>query len=168
LEISVIPKNDRQEDVNEIVMQLGQKVGVNLKKEDISRSHRLPTRVNMNRERATFPPAIIVKFTSRDVRARKVLKDVTSRSGYYEENKIFINKSLTQRNKELFKDCLKVKKDKGFKFLWTNGGKIFMRKDHSEGSRVIQITNANALRKLGEEMSHAQVVLPQCNELPQV
>ena len=31
-------------------------------------------------------------------------------------------------NEELLKDCLKVKKDKGFKFLWTNGGKVFMRK----------------------------------------
>ena len=88
--------------------------------------------------------------------------------GYYEEYKIFINDSLIKRNKELFKDCLKVKKDKGFKFLWTNGGKIFMRKDHSEGSRVIQMTNANAFRKLREEMYYARVVLPECNELPQV
>ena len=62
-----LPKNDTQEDVNKIVMHFGQKIGVNLTKEDIITSHRLPTRVNMNRERATFPPAIIVKFTSRDV-----------------------------------------------------------------------------------------------------
>ena len=43
-----------------------------------------------------------------------------------------------------------------------------MRKDHSESSRVIEMTNANALRKLREEMSYARVVLPECNELPQV
>ena len=91
-----------------------------------------------------------MKFTSHDVReklyrARKALKDITSYDlGHSEDNRISINESLTQSNKELFKDCLKVKKDKGFKFLWTNGGKIFMRKDQHEGSKVIQITNAKA------------------------
>ena len=55
---------------------------------------------------------------------------------------------------------IQVKKDKGFKFLWTNGGKILRRKDQHEGSKVIQITNAKALRKIDEEMSYAQVMLP--------
>lgn len=168
LEIRGIPKSssDTREDTNEIVVELGRKVGVDLKKEDISTTHRLPSKVKANGERALFPPAIIVKFTSRNVReklyrTRKILKDITSQDlGYSEENRIFINESLTQSNKELFKDCLKVKKDKGFKFLWTNGGKIFMRKDQHEGSKVIQITNAKALRKIGEEMSYAQVMLP--------
>ena len=165
LEIRGIPKSGAWEDTNEIIVQLGQKIGVDLKKEDISTSHRLPTKVKADGERFMVPPAIIVKFVSRDVReqiyrARKVLKDLTSQDlGYSEENRIFINESLTQSNKELFRDCLKVKKEKGFKFLWTNGGKIFMRKDQSEGSKVIQITNANAIRKIGEEMSYAQVTM---------
>lgn len=73
---------------------------------------------------------------------------------------MFINKSLTHSNNELSKDCLKVKKDKGFKFLWTIGGKIFMRKDQHEGSKVIQITNAKALRKIGEQMFYTQVMIP--------
>ena len=94
-------------------------------------------------------------------RATKALKDITLQDfGFSEENRIFINESLTQCNKELFKDCLKVKKDKGFKFLWTNGGKIFMRKDQHEGSKVIQITKAKALRKIGEEISYTQVTIP--------
>lgn len=73
---------------------------------------------------------------------------------------MFINKSLTHSNNELSKDCLEVKKDKGFKFLWTIGGKIFMRKDQHEGSKVIQITNAKALRKIGEQMFYTQVMIP--------
>ena len=119
-----------------------------------------------NGERASFPPAIIVKFTSRDIReklyrARKVLKVITSQDlGFSEENRIFINESDTQSNKELFKDCLKVKKDKGFKFSWTSEGKIFTRKDKHEGSKVTQITNAKALRKIGEETAYAQVMIP--------
>ena len=167
LEIRGIPKSSSviREDT-EIVVELGRKIGVDLNKEDISTSHRLPNKVKPNGDRALFPPAIIVKFTSRDVRenlyrARKALKDITSHDlGYSEDSRMFINESLTQSNKELFKDCLKVKKDNGFKFLWTNGGKIFVRKDQHEGSKVIQITNAKALRKIDEEMSYAQVMLP--------
>ena len=38
----------------------------------------------------------------------------------------------------LFKDCLKVKKDMEFKFIWTLNGNIFMRKD--KDSAVHHIT----------------------------
>ena len=85
LEIRGIPKisSDTREDTNEIVFELGQKIGVDLTKEDISTSHLPPSKVKANGERALFPPAIIVKFTSRDIcekvsRARKVSKDITS------------------------------------------------------------------------------------------
>lgn len=80
--------------------------------------------------------------------------------GYSKDNRILIDESLTQSNKEHFKDCLKVKKDKGVTFLWPSGGKIFRRKDQHEGSKVIQITNAKALCKIGEEMPYPQVMLP--------
>ena len=63
-------------------------------------------------------------------RATKRLKSVsTGDLGFSEAKKIYINESLTQKNKELFKDCLKFKKDHSYKFLWTNAGKIFLRRD---------------------------------------
>ena len=57
-----------------------ERLELTLKKEDISTNHRLPSKVKANGERALFPPAIIVKFKSRDVRekldrAKKVLKE---------------------------------------------------------------------------------------------
>ena len=135
LEIRGIPKNSSgmREDTNKIVVELGRKIGIELKKEDISTSHRLPSKVKANGERALFPPAIIVTFTSRDVReklyrARKVLKQDL---GFSKENRICINESLTQSNR-----------------------------DQHEGSKVIQITNAKAFWKRGEEMSYAQVMIP--------
>lgn len=79
---------------------------------------------------------------------------------FSEEDRIFINESLTQSNKEFFKDCLKIKKDEGFQFLWTSGGKIFMRKYQHEGSKVIQITDAKALHKIGEQMSYVVMIPP--------
>ena len=71
------------------------------------------------------PPAtcIIVKFTRREVkanfyRARKQPKDLTTQDfRYFEKNKIYLEESLTERNRMLFRDCLKVKKDMEFKFI---------------------------------------------------
>ena len=43
-------------------------------------------------------------------------------------------------------DCLKVKKDMEFKFIWTLNGKIFMRKD--KDSAVHHINNKEDLHKM--------------------
>ena len=89
-------------------------------------------------------------FARNLIEPRRSSRNITSQDlGFSKENRIFINESLTQSNKKLFKNCPEVKKDKGIKFLSTSGSKIFMRKDQHEGSRVI--------RKIGKEMSYAQV-----------
>lgn len=49
--------------------------------------------------------------------------------GFFVDKKIFINESLMFKNKELFKDCLKFKNDKSYKFLWINVGKIYLRRN---------------------------------------
>ena len=123
-----LPEESQEEDTNEIVLQLSQKMGIPLERKDISVSHRI-------RSRSSVDPAIIVKFVRREVRerlyrARKRLKSITTADfGFSVEKKIFINESLTPKNKELFKDCLRFKKDKSYKFLWTNAGKIFLRRN---------------------------------------
>lgn len=95
-----------------------------------------------------------------------------------------LKKSLNKLEQYLTRDCLEVQgipksssdtredineivvelgqreTNKGFKFLWTNGDNILISKDQREGSNVIQITNAKALRKIGKEMSYAQIIIP--------
>ena len=75
----------------------------------------IPVCQRMPQRQASGPPGIIVKFMWCDVkdnfyRARKQLKDLTTQDlGYSEKNKIYPAESLTERNRMLFKDCLKVK-----------------------------------------------------------
>ena len=134
LEIRGIPvaATPSEEQTNNIVNDVGKLLGVDITENDISVSHRMPQ--SQKHKGKPGPPAIIVKFARRDVkdnfyRARKQLKDLTTRDlGYSEKNKIYLAESLTERNRMLFKDCLKVKKDMEFKFIWTLNGKIFMRK----------------------------------------
>ena len=139
-----------EEQTNNIVKDVGKLLGVDITENDISVRHRMP--LSQERKGKPRPPAIIVKFTRRDVkdnfyRARKHLKDLTTQDlGYSEKNKIYLAESLSERNRMLFKDCLKVKKDLEFKFIWTLNGKIFMRKD--KDSPVHLIANKEDLQKM--------------------
>ena len=134
MEIRGIPvaATPSEEQTNNFVKDVGKLLGVDTTQNDISGGHRMPQ--SQKRKGKLGPPSIIVKFTRRDVkdnfyRARKHLKDLTTRDlGYSEKIKISLAESLTERNRMLFKDCLKVKKDMEFKFIWTLNGKIFMRK----------------------------------------
>ena len=103
-------------------------------------------------EKSKTHPKIIAKFVRRDVRekfyrARTKLKTFTTKDlDYSMENPIYINESLTEKNKELFRDCLKAKKDLNYSFIWTNYGKIYMRK--SASSESIHIKDKLTLQKI--------------------
>ena len=109
------------ENTNDIIQKLGSKIGVEI---DISVSHRLPAKTTGRN--TAMDPAIIIKFVRRDVRerfyrARKELKDLTTRDvGYTRvaDKKIFIVESLTQKNKILFNSCFRAKKDLNYRFIW--------------------------------------------------
>ena len=121
-----------------------------IKEDNISVSHWLPTS-SKYKGKAT-DPAIIVKFVRRDVKeryykGRKHLKDCTTRNlGFPGMKHIYINESLTERNKELFNECVKFKKDLKFLYIWTSNGKIYLRK--TQDSPVILVNNKDDLKKL--------------------
>jgi len=107
LEIQGIPYT-KDESTDELIIELAQKIGVNICNSDISVSHRLaqPTNSNPN-------PGVIAKFHSRKVRDavfsnRKKLgsqqfKDGKGRSKY------FTNESLTKLTKSCLKFALNLK-----------------------------------------------------------
>ena len=98
---------------------------------DIDISHELPKR----RGGKTH----VIRFLSRKTKIMLLTakKDPGNRNYKFRSKSIFINEHLTAFNKNLFR-LAKVKKDElQYKFLWTRGGKIFLRKD--EHSVVTQI-----------------------------
>jgi hypothetical protein len=60
------------------------------------------------------------------------------------ENNIFIAENLTRKRKLLFNACLKFKKDHGFRFIWTQHGRILLRKDTE--SPAIHVKDENDLQ----------------------
>ena len=144
LEIRGIPVQEG-EDTDTLVCSIGNLVNVNIKAEDISISHRLksnPTARNQS-------PAIIAKFVRRSMRdklyhARKYLKEKSTKDvglGTISEKKIYIAESLTRKNKILFNKCLEIKKSLNYKYIWTNQGNIYLRRDSSSPKKLISTTN---------------------------
>lgn len=143
LEIHGIPENSFVvEDTTSLVLQVGNLMNLELEKEDISICHRLPAK----KKSTSQPRSIIVKFTRRQVRedfyrAKGQLKfKNTGDLGltHVNHNKIFINESLSPSNQELFYKARKFKRDFGFKHVWTNSGKIYLRKDSDFDAHVIR------------------------------
>lgn len=54
-----------------------------------------------------------------------------------------VSENLTATNRASLKDCLKVKKDFSYKFIWTHYGRIFLHKD--SGSPIIIVSNRSIL-----------------------
>ena len=50
---------------DQVVLKIGEKMGVPIQKSDISISHRIPSRRQFTDEGNPIPPAIIVKFVKR-------------------------------------------------------------------------------------------------------
>ena len=102
LEISVVPPSENCT-CNQLVMAVGQAIGVRVKEEDILTSHPLPT------FKEDTPPKIIVKFTRRDTRNsfytnRRKLIDKKAIDlhdlGITAGRKVYISESLTRYKKQ--------------------------------------------------------------------
>ena len=152
VEIRGLPVGSECANTND-VLKVAEKIGVDLAPCEISVSHPLPSRtVATTQGGNTRLNAIIVKFVRRDVKekfyhARKNLKNLTASDfGYQSRNKVYINENLTRKNKELFNSTLKIKKEKGFKYIWTNQGRIYLRKN--EASSPVHIKNQSDLQRM--------------------
>lgn len=124
LEITGIPQTDT-ENTNHIVQKICSELEVQLGANDISTSHRLA-------KTRKGPAPIIVKFLKRDVRgkvfAARKQTSTASNIGFSSNSKIYINESLTKRNRSLLFHTRQCKNQLHHKYVWTKYGKIFMRR----------------------------------------
>uniref|UniRef100_A0A8D9AL45 PHD-type domain-containing protein n=1 Tax=Cacopsylla melanoneura TaxID=428564 RepID=A0A8D9AL45_9HEMI len=138
LEISGIP--DRITEPVEIMGSLCKKINMNTPEINAYTVKRIPS-TGQGRSKMT-----IVTFESKFVRdeilkASKKYKpkvlDFTNASNDIQS--VFVNEQLTPHNKKLFFNATKVKRDKGFSFLWVSEGKILLKK--TQDARIKRIFN---------------------------
>lgn len=134
------------EDTYEILKDIGKAVGCEINKSDIDISHRMPT------SNKSLPRPIIAKFTNRWKKqelmaAKKQVRQLQSSTiGINASSRpVYINDHLTPKSKGLLKRAKDLRL-KGFKYVWTREGKIFVRKD--DASPVINIRMIGDVAKL--------------------
>ena len=121
-------------------MAVGQAIGVQVREEDLSTSHPLPT------FKEDAPAKIIVKFTRRDTRnsfyanRRKLIDkkasdrlnlDITA------ESNVYISESLTRYKKGLFGEVNKLRKRIRWKHIWTQNSRIYVKESDKSAAEVI-------------------------------
>ena len=150
LEINGIPQNT-DENTDDIVVAIAKKVGLNITANDISTSHRLgkPGQYGKN-----VYPNIIVKFTSRKTRdlfyskKKQLLSANTQSSSFQSSNStIYLNESLTTKNKKIFNACRMFKRNNKWKVVWTKNGITYLKKD--KNANTIKILSEDDLAKIG-------------------
>lgn len=139
LEIHGIPE-DRNEDVIEVVKNVGKALDMNIDASMIDACHRLGTKRGADGR----PPGIIVKFVRRLdkdelLRRRRVKSTLSTRHmNLAMDQPVYINESLSPARRRLFAEARQFKRQNDFKFLWVRGGKIFLRRD--EAASVHRVT----------------------------
>ena len=119
--ISNIPDpKSKEEDTNAIVIAVANEIGVTIREEDISTSHRLGSITS------DYVRPIIVRFNRRDVKRnllkkRKLLKDNVTYP------KVFLNDDLTRWRYKISKEL----RGQNFK-VWSHDGKILFKNEESE------------------------------------
>ncbi|XP_046670989.1 uncharacterized protein LOC124360995 [Homalodisca vitripennis] len=129
VEVSGLPVT-QNEDVFDVVRDLGAAVGVDIQQQDISTAHRVPS---YQRDRI---PSLVVKFVRRatrdklieNYRQKKTAMTAIDVNPALPMQRIYINEHLSPDNK-VFLSKLKTKcKEIGFMYAWCRDGKFFVRK----------------------------------------
>ena len=110
--------------------------------EDIDISHSLPSRRRDNK------PVHVVRFVHRKNKFAILTakRAEANRQFKFRNNDVYINEHLNKPNRTLFATANEKKGTLGYKYVWTKGGVVNMRKD--EHSEVITIKKAKDFEKL--------------------
>ncbi|XP_063836531.1 uncharacterized protein LOC135085667 [Ostrinia nubilalis] len=154
VEVQCVPEN-RNENLNSIIMQIARTVGCNLTEENVLHCARVAKGDKSN----TRPRSIIVKLSSTRIRDdllaanikfNKLNKSNKLNSGHIgiagEKHPIYIMEHLSPANKSLHAAARIKGKEIGYKHVWVRNGRIFMRK--TDDSAYVLIRDKDYLNKL--------------------
>lgn len=154
LEISGIPSS-KGENLHNIVNKLAAKVGFTLNSTDIDHINRVRRYPHKNSTASQFVPIpnIIIKFTQRN-RKIEFLAAVRARRGLTTADlgmdgaagPVFVSDHLAPQNKLLYGRVRQLGREAGYKYIWVNECKIFIRKNDT--SKIILISSVEDLKKI--------------------
>ena len=110
--------------------------------EDIDISHPLPSNRKDNKK------VHVVRFLSRKTKFMilNAKRKEENKEFKFRGNDVYINEHLSKNNRALFAEAQAKKKALKYKYCWTRGGSILLRK--TDDANVITITSSDDLNKL--------------------
>ncbi|CAG4970842.1 unnamed protein product [Colias eurytheme] len=166
LEISGVPES-ASENPSHLIMTLSQKLGINVDEQDIMSAHRAGGRRDRTSDAdghgatsaSARPRPLVVRFVRRSMRD-ELLKAARVRRGADtsgtdipgETRRFYVNERLTSINRRLFYLAREEANIKNWRFIWTRGGRIFVRRDAKSSSHWIR--SETELRKVFSSFSN--------------
>lgn len=134
IEIQGIPNDISNDSLEQTIISVAQKVGVDIEPSNIEACHRLKRKTQGSKP-------VIVRFTNRRIceklhRVKKNLKDTNFKDvqGLNENTKVFFNENLCPYYQKLFSICYKLKKSGYIDSVWSYHGEVYYKikeNDHS-------------------------------------
>ena len=144
LEVVGLPEPNRGESEETLLINaINQLEGLNdpIRPEDVDISHPL------NSQRKDGKAVHVVRFVSR--KTKNIILDLKkkeeNRQFRFRDRDVFINEHLSKKNRALFAGAQEKKRQLQYKFCWTRGGVVNMRK--LETSPIVTITKNSEITK---------------------
>lgn len=115
-------------------------LGYNITGADIDISHPIPTR------RRDGKKVMVCKFVSRKTKNDILEAKKVNKFFKYKNNDVYINEHLSPEHRKIFVEASIKRKELDYKYIWTNNGTTYMRKD--DGDPLILIENIGKLSSL--------------------
>ena len=144
LEITGIPDEIKDEDLEEKVIEILNKIDVNVSTKDIEACHRIgKSRENSKKTIIRF---VNRKYAKKALLNKKSLKNINRSSiGLSNSGNIFINENLTPMNNKLAFYCRKLKRDGYIEKTFLREGVVCIRGSSIENGKTIKVLHFKTL-----------------------
>lgn len=146
VEIAGIPKK-KEENLVEVVVLLGEKVGCGINSDNISSVYR-KSEANLSEG---VPGPVIVEIPNEHIHKEfvkkcRIKKDLKTSIINIDDRPLYVNHQLTKTSKYMLSKAKEKQKQGMLKFVWVSDGSVLVRKN--ENSPTIKIYNINQLQSV--------------------
>ena len=156
LEMTGIPDDVEDEDLEEKVIKILDKIEVNVTSRDIEACHRVGK--SRNNSKKTIIRFVNRKFAKKALVNRKSLKNIDKSSiGLSNSSDIFINENLTPTNSKLAFHCRKLKREGFVDRNFSRDGVVCITSKNVQNGKTIKVLHFNTLVDLFPNFDFGEV-----------
>lgn len=135
-------KSEKNENLNDIVIELCQALSVNVKNTDIKSTER--EYLSQTSKKSGQPPSIVVTMYNKSIKeqlfeAKKGKHLTTEIFNDTDKKPLYVSDALTDLNKFLLSKVKKLRSENKIKYAWVKNGKVLVRKEEGGKTKTISL-----------------------------